>query len=128
MVNTNLKIVFGGAGFNNFSRFSTPEKVEEVLKVLETESVQVIDTAQAYGTSEELLGQTNAASRFIVDTKYPGGLVPGKSTEEIVIAAGEESLKKLKTDCVSRHLRVRAWQPIATLDVTYFERQNTCYC
>jgi aryl-alcohol dehydrogenase-like predicted oxidoreductase len=108
MANTNLKIVFGGAVFNNFSGFSTPEKVEEVLKALETEGINVIDTARAYGTSEELLGHTNAASRFTVDTKYPGGLVPGESTKEIVIAAGEESLKKLKTDCVSRHLQARA--------------------
>ena len=102
MVNTDLKIVFGGAGFNNLSKYSTPEKVEEMLKLLETEGVKAVDTAQVYGNSEELLGETDAASRFIIDTKYPGGLVPGESTKEIVIAAAEESLKKLKTDCVSR--------------------------
>ena len=101
MANTTTKIVFGGGVFNATSGFPTPEEVEKVLKVLEEEGVKVIDTAQAYGTSEELLGQTGAASRFIIDTKYPGGLFPTEATKEIVIASGEESLKKLKTDSVS---------------------------
>jgi aryl-alcohol dehydrogenase-like predicted oxidoreductase len=104
MVNANLKIIWGGGAFNAFGEFSTPEKVEGVLKVLDEEGVKVIDTGKVYGTSEELIGKTNAPSRFIVDTKYPGGLVPSDGSKEGVVKAGEESLKLLKTNCVSRQL------------------------
>jgi len=48
-----------------------------------------------------LIGLIGAASRFTIDTKYPGGLVPNDATAEVVVAGGKESLEKLKTDCVS---------------------------
>ena len=57
---------------------------KEVLNAPEIEGIKVIDIAQAYSTNEELLRQTNAASHFTVDTKYPGSLVPAEFTKEIV--------------------------------------------
>ena len=101
MVNTNIKVIFGGGGLGYpGGSWSTKENIAELLNVLEEEHVKVIDTAQAYGASETFLGETNAASRFVIDTKYPGGLFPTEATKETVINSGEDSLKKLKTDCV----------------------------
>lgn len=71
-----------------------------MLQVLKQQGITAIDTAQIYGSSEELLGQTKAAARFVVDTKHCGGFAPGNSTKEKVVAGAEESLKKLQTDKV----------------------------
>ena len=63
--------------------------------------MKVIDTGKVYGTSEELLGKTEASKRFVIDTKYPGGLVPSDGSKEGVVKAGEESLRLLGRDSVS---------------------------
>lgn len=98
----NLTVVFGAATFNEQGSQRTLAEVEEVLQVLKQEGIATIDTAQIYGSSEQLLGQANAAAHFVVDTKHCGGFAPGNSTKEKVIAGAEESLKKLQTDKVSR--------------------------
>ncbi|GIK00815.1 hypothetical protein Aspvir_004844 [Aspergillus viridinutans] len=100
MASSHAQIIFGGGLFGS-PAWSTPEKVEEFLQVLERNNVKAIDTAQIYGTSEELLGQTNAAKRFVIDTKVAGGFVPGTSTKDQVIKVGNESLQKLGTDSVN---------------------------
>lgn len=96
-----LKIVYGGAAFNP-GYGSTVESVNEVLKFLKQEGITTIDTGQAYGESEDLIGSAKAASQgFILDTKVAGGLWPHvDATKETVIQAGEDSLKKLDTDQV----------------------------
>ncbi|KAG0650169.1 Oxidoreductase sirO [Hyphodiscus hymeniophilus] len=100
MATSGASIVFGGASLGFGGALSLPDKVEEVFKALEDYGVKIIDTAQAYGTSEDVLGQTGAASRFAIDTKYPGGLIPNDATTELVIEGGKESLKKLKAGSV----------------------------
>lgn len=97
----NLTIVFGAAGFNEQGSQRTAVEVEEVLQVLKQEGITTIDTAQIYGSSEQLLGQANAAAHFVIDTKHCGGFAPDNSKKEKVIAGAEESLKKLQTDKVS---------------------------
>ncbi|KAF9239049.1 hypothetical protein DTO006G1_4744 [Penicillium roqueforti] len=101
MADKQVKVVYGGALLGASSDFSTPAQVEEVLRVLEENGVKDIDTAQIYRGSEELLGQTGAASRFIVDTKHAGGFVPGTSSKELVIERANESLRKLNTNSVN---------------------------
>ncbi|GIJ85199.1 hypothetical protein Asppvi_004055 [Aspergillus pseudoviridinutans] len=100
MANSHAQIIFGG-GIFFAPEWSTPEKVEEFLQALERTNVKAIDTAQIYGPSEELLGQTNAAKRFVIDTKIGGGFFPGSSTKDQVIKIGNESLQKLRTDTVN---------------------------
>ncbi|KAF7171332.1 hypothetical protein CNMCM5623_003742 [Aspergillus felis] len=100
MANSHAQIVFGG-GIFFAPEWATPEKVEEFLQALERNNVKTIDTAQIYGPSEELLGQTNAAKRFVIDTKLGGGFFPGSSTKDQVIKIGNESLQKLRTDSVN---------------------------
>lgn len=101
MASSHAQLVFGGGLFGAAPEWSTAEQVEEFLQVLERNNVKTIDTAQVYGTSEELLGQTNAPKRFVIDTKFGAGFIPGGSTKEQVIKAGDESLQKLRTDSVS---------------------------
>jgi aflatoxin B1 aldehyde reductase len=99
---SNLTIVFGAATFNEHGSQRTVVEVEEILQVLKQEGITQIDTAQIYGSSEQLLGQANAAAHFFVDTKHCGGFAPGNSTKEKVIAGAEESLRKLQVEKVSQ--------------------------
>ncbi|KAH2603751.1 hypothetical protein KXW93_007595 [Aspergillus fumigatus] len=101
MANSHAQIIFGGAIFGTLPEWSTPEKVEEFLQVLERNNVKTIDTAQIYGASEENLGQVKAAKRFIIDTKLGGGFAPGSATKDQAIKTGDESLAKLGTDSVN---------------------------
>jgi aflatoxin B1 aldehyde reductase len=96
-------IVFGAASFSEGSNTA----VEEVLQALDQEGITAIDTAQIYGISEQLLGETKAASRFVIDTKHCGGFAAGQSTKEKVIAGAEESLKKLQTEKVIQNSPLR---------------------
>ncbi|EAU29576.1 conserved hypothetical protein [Aspergillus terreus NIH2624] len=93
--------VFGAASFNEQGSHRTAAEVEEMLQVLQQQGITTIDTAQIYGSSEELLGLTHAAARFVIDTKHCGGFAPGNSTKEKVIAGAEESLRKLQMDKVN---------------------------
>lgn len=45
-------------------------------------------------------GLPNAASQFVIDTKFPGGFGDGPSTREEVIQVNKVSLQKLNTDHV----------------------------
>ena len=88
-----VKIAFGGVALSS-------DTITEWLKELEELGINVIDTAQIYGSSEEVLGNAGAASRFTIDTKLPGAWGP-VSTKDATIELGKASLQKLKTDSVS---------------------------
>lgn len=95
------RLVFGTANVTAGSTaFSTVEETVELLDAIEKLGIKQLDTAQLYGTSEQLLGQVNAASRFTIDTKHIGGWVPGNSSRAKVVERGLESLKKLGVDKV----------------------------
>lgn len=91
-----IKIAFGGAAWLS----SSVEEVSDWLKVLEEARIELIDTAQLYGASEETMGKAGAASRFTIDTKMPGGFSDKLCTKEVMIEAGKASLKRLNTDSV----------------------------
>lgn len=96
-----LKVVFGGGMIGIGRPFSSKEDLDAIFAVLKKHDVKAIDTAQLYGNSEELLGSVNAASQFIIDTKWKGGFQPGSPTKEDIIHSAEESMQKLNTDKVS---------------------------
>ncbi|CRK15828.1 hypothetical protein BN1723_003849 [Verticillium longisporum] len=96
MTANGIKIVFGGGAFQSGSAADAIEWV----KVLEEVGIKTIDTAMIYGQSEEILGQVGAASRFIVDTKLPGGFGPELSTQDHVVKTCNASLGRLQTDVV----------------------------
>lgn len=87
-----IKLVFGGGAIGN--SFVDKTDIDAVLDLLASGGVTTIDTAQLYGESETLLGNSNAGERFILDTKEPSGFRP--SPLEGLVDRGLESLKKLK--------------------------------
>lgn len=91
-----VKIAFGGAGWLS----SSVEEVTEWLKILEEAGIEIIDTAQLYGSSEETMGRAGAGSRFTIDTKMPGGFSDKLCTKDVMIDACKSSLTKLNTDSV----------------------------
>jgi aflatoxin B1 aldehyde reductase len=103
MLANGIQIVFGTVTFLN----PPVEEVVEWLNLLEELDIKVVDTAEIYGASEQVLGKAGAASRFTIDTKFPGGASPKISTKDAVIEGCKESLKKLGTDAVSAPV----WQP-----------------
>src|SRR5579862_2017653 len=94
---------FGGAeiGFEQ----ATPEIVKTLLHDALDAGLNVIDTAECYLQSEELIGQTVAARRkdFYLFTKcgHPDGYdKPGNWRADSLLQSIQRSLKRLKTDRV----------------------------
>jgi aryl-alcohol dehydrogenase-like predicted oxidoreductase len=92
---------FGGAeiGFEG----ATPQTVERLLHSALDEGLDVIDTAECYPGSEELIGQAVAGRRreFYLFTKcgHPNGFTAGDDWRpESLLQSIERSLKRLRTD------------------------------
>jgi uncharacterized protein len=87
------RIAFGGIPIQ---RLTPAEGVRLVKEVLD-EGVTFIDTARAYGQSEELIGEAIAGrprKDVVLASKSPA------VDREGFLSALEESLRKLKTDCI----------------------------
>ncbi|CAI7586711.1 unnamed protein product [Penicillium glandicola] len=93
-----IKIIWGGASIMDEVAYPTLESINEVLDILHAKGIKIIDTAKLYKNSEELLGKLHADSRFIIDSKYPGGFSSEPSTPESFLASLDESLALLQTD------------------------------
>lgn len=100
MLVNGINVVFGGVAFAGPS----VDEATEWLQTLEALGITNIDTAEAYASSEEVLGKVNAASKFTLDTKLLSGLGPNPCTKDVVIESGKSSLRKLNTDTVSQIL------------------------
>jgi aryl-alcohol dehydrogenase-like predicted oxidoreductase len=104
---TKEKLPVIGIGTNNFG-VSAPEELaarRDVIKMLPELGGAIIDTAQAYGTSEQVIGDSVAAignrSKLFIATKTPlgGNVSDAKSTLEKSFA----SLKTDKIDLLQIH-------------------------
>ncbi|KAK7022090.1 aldehyde reductase [Favolaschia claudopus] len=95
-----VKAVFGGFPLGPGMPFADEESIEKVYKLLEEGGCTAIDTARIYGASEEWLGKTGAGKRFTIDTKAPGGFVPGSSTGDNILQFAKESTGLLKVESV----------------------------
>ncbi|KAJ7779939.1 NADP-dependent oxidoreductase domain-containing protein [Mycena metata] len=97
-----LKLVFGGAPISpnpNFGAyFPDEESIEKLYQLLEEGGVDAIDTACAYGSSEEWIGKTGGGKRFPVDSKTPGGFIPGSSTGESIPQHAKESVERTRVE------------------------------
>jgi aflatoxin B1 aldehyde reductase len=100
MSKTGIQTVFGGAQFQREGRFADPATLLEVYDALEKAGVRKIDTAHIYGASEELLGQSGGSKRFDIDTKAPGGIIPGSMTAQGVVDFAHRSKKLLDVEQV----------------------------
>jgi aryl-alcohol dehydrogenase-like predicted oxidoreductase len=92
---------FGGSeiGFQNAS----PEAVEKLLKSALDAGLNVIDTAECYRSSEELIGNAVSDRRkdFYLFTKcgHPHGIESGANwSRDSILQSIERSLRRLKTD------------------------------
>ncbi|KAL4870713.1 hypothetical protein BDV12DRAFT_165654 [Aspergillus spectabilis] len=94
-MSSQVEIVFGGGSWYMEQAFEGLDKMKEALLILAAEGVKIIDTSAFYMDSEAILGKLSAAKTHSIESKYPGGLTPTPSTKEGIIAAAEESLKKL---------------------------------
>ncbi|OCK73142.1 Aldo/keto reductase [Lepidopterella palustris CBS 459.81] len=98
---SSIKVVFGGGLFSgNWPAYHDEESVKRILELLKREGIKEIDTAQIYGDSELLLGAVSAGNDFIIDTKVPGGWIPGSATKETVINDIKASIKRLNVEKV----------------------------
>ncbi|KAJ7167114.1 aldehyde reductase [Mycena filopes] len=88
-----LKLVFGGAPIGS-PYLPDEASIEGVYKVLEANGVDTIDTARLYGPSEEWIGKTGGGKRFNIDSKTPGGFVPGSSTGETIPVHAKETVER----------------------------------
>ncbi|KAJ6457376.1 NADP-dependent oxidoreductase domain-containing protein [Mycena sanguinolenta] len=96
--NSYVKAVFGGYPIGPGKYFPDEETIEKAYQLLEEGGCDTIDTARIYGDSEEWLGKTGAGKRFAIDSKAPGGFVPGSSTGETIPQLAKETVDRLGTN------------------------------
>lgn len=58
-------------GVNNTNGQVAPQEVAEILSAAHLGGIRVLDTAHAYGTSEQVLGETGLLDGFRIVTKFP---------------------------------------------------------
>ena len=74
----------------------TPEhEVSKILDLAYQNGISLLDTAQAYGSSEKILGKYHQ-NRFKTITKLNSNLINKQSTDSLI----EESLKKLQVESI----------------------------
>ncbi len=84
----------------------TDAEVDRLLQLASELGINLLDTAPAYGTSEERLGKALVGKRdqFVLSTKVGEEFVNGESSFDFsratIIASVERSLKRLRTDYV----------------------------
>ncbi|KAJ7239799.1 NADP-dependent oxidoreductase domain-containing protein [Mycena haematopus] len=94
------KTVFGGFPIGPGKSFPDEESIEKVYQLLEEGGCNIIDTARIYGNSEEWLGKTGAGKRFIIDSKAPGGFIPGSGTSVTIPQFAKETVELLNIKSV----------------------------
>lgn len=93
-----VKTVFGGYPLSDSITFKTPEERAKIADILLANGVKNIDTARLYPGSEVAIGQLEKRKEFIIDTKLPGGFVPGRFSKAHVIEDTQDSLDRVKID------------------------------
>ncbi len=94
-----------GLGGNNFGFRIDQEATDAVVTAALNAGVNLIDTAAAYGPSEELLGNAIHGRRHevLLATKFPSPHEPDRhrpGSRHHIIAACEGSLRRLRTDYI----------------------------
>ncbi|KAF2851883.1 Aldo/keto reductase [Plenodomus tracheiphilus IPT5] len=91
-----VKTIFGGFSLSDDTTFSKHEDRVQVLDVLYKNGVTNLDTARLYPGSEVAIGKLDKRTSFTIDTKLPGGFVPGTLTKESVIKDAQDSLDRVQ--------------------------------
>lgn len=82
---------------------ATDQETSATLDLLEELGIGKVDSAEIYGSSEELLGRAHAAVRFDVSTKMSTAMAGGaeQATPDVIVRHAQESLRKLQIKTVS---------------------------
>ncbi|KAJ3028563.1 hypothetical protein HDV00_010178 [Rhizophlyctis rosea] len=91
-MSTPVTVVFGAAGL----RLANLDVGTQYLSIAEKHGVKHLDTARAYGESEEVLAKLGAPKKFIIDTKVPHLDL----SEKAVLAAQKTSFENLQVESV----------------------------
>jgi hypothetical protein len=102
MARREIKSVFGGGPIGEGKDFPDAPMIEQLYRLLEEGGCHTIDTGRLYSNSEEWIGKTHGGDRFIIDSKTPGGFVPGGSSSEGILKHAKETVERLGVESVSR--------------------------
>ncbi|HJP62401.1 MAG TPA: aldo/keto reductase [Mucilaginibacter sp.] len=83
-------------GISNMLGQVSPDEAGEILNYAAGKGAYFVDTAQAYGNSENVLGQFSDKYPLVFITK----LKPDLNSDEAVVSAFNSSMEKLKVDSV----------------------------
>ena len=103
---SDLQVTVVGLGCNNFGRRIGLEETHAVVDAALEAGIDFLDTADIYGSSEDLLGEVLSGRReqVVLATKFGaerGGDLPGEpGSAEYVRAACERSLRRLRVDVI----------------------------
>ncbi|KAK4893102.1 hypothetical protein LTR27_008442 [Elasticomyces elasticus] len=96
MPSESITVVFGTAAIGSNPIFGSSDVVQQLYAILDEHGVKIIDSAQLYGNSEAILGDTQAGDKFTIDTKWQGGFKPGNLKKQNVIVTARESIERLR--------------------------------
>jgi aryl-alcohol dehydrogenase-like predicted oxidoreductase len=103
---SDLEVTVVGLGCNNFGRRIGLDETRAVVDAALDAGINFLDTADVYGSSEDLLGEVLAGrrDRVVLATKFGldrGRALPGEpGSEEYVRAACERSLQRLQIETI----------------------------
>jgi aflatoxin B1 aldehyde reductase len=95
MADRKLKLIFGGGPIGEGKDFTEDAEIQELYRTLKDVGIETMDTARLYGNSEEWIGKTQGGDHFVIDTKTPGGFIPGTSTSAGIVQHAKESVERL---------------------------------
>ncbi|KAJ9613114.1 hypothetical protein H2200_003055 [Cladophialophora chaetospira] len=90
-----IKVVFGTVPIGNSKPWDEEEYINEGFSILQAHGVETLDTARLYGESEKRLGEVKAGDKFVIDTKWTGGFIPGNASRDKIIEDAKDSVAKL---------------------------------
>jgi aryl-alcohol dehydrogenase-like predicted oxidoreductase len=105
-----LEVSVVGLGCNNFGRRIGLEETRAVVDAALDAGINFLDTADVYGSSEDLLGEVLSGRRdeVVLATKFGldrGRALPGEpGSEQYVRAACERSLERLRVEVIDLYL------------------------
>ena len=104
MPSQGIKALFGTASIGNNEPWIDGDYLERAFAILQSHGVDTLDSAKLYGESEKRLGEMKAGTKFTLDTKWPGGFIPGGGSREKIVEAAKDSIAKLGVKQVSRNV------------------------
>ena len=101
MASSGLKPIFGGGPIGEGKDFPSVPIIEELYKLLQDCGCKTIDTGRLYSNSEEWIGKTHGGDHFTIDSKTPGGFLPGGSDAAGILQHAKETVARLGVKSVS---------------------------